>query len=116
MAQRTSAGQVIHVNWSGFLSMFDFLGAVRVRIRAVACQRLAQLRNPALALIPAAVLAGCVQIAPPLAGPDPADPGVRVRGASYRSTVAPYTSLRPASPVGWKEHNQGVTPPAAKSE
>ena len=96
--------------------MFDFLRAARARMRAIVCKRLAQLRNPALALIPAAVLTGCVEIAPPLAGPDPADPGARIRGASYRSTVAPYISLRPASPVGWKEQNQSVTPPPSKSE
>ena len=96
--------------------MFDFLGARRARISAIVCASLAQLRNPALAIIPAAFLTGCAEFAPPLAGPDPADPGVRVRGASYRSTVAPYTSLRPASPVGWKEQNQSVTPPPSKSE
>ena len=31
----------------------------------------------------------------PLAGADPADPGAKVAGVGYRSTIAPYTSLRP---------------------
>jgi len=46
----------------------------------------------------------------PLAGADPADPGAKVAGVGYRSTVAPYTSLRPTTPSGWKEQNRRVTP------
>ena len=97
--------------------MFVFFGANRVRVRAIVCQHLAQMRNFAVAAVPLAVLTGCMAATVPLVGPpDPADPGVKVRGVSYRSTLAPYTSLRPASAVGWKEQNRGVTPPAAKPE
>ena len=45
----------------------------------------------------------------------PADPNVPVAGVSYRSGIAPYTSMRPTAPSGWKEQNQRVTP-TPKSE
>ena len=40
---------------------------------------------------------------------------VPVAGVSYRSGIAPYTSMRPTAPSGWKEQNQRVTP-TPKSE
>jgi len=46
----------------------------------------------------------------PLAGPDPSDPRARTPAASYRSTVAPYESLRPVEPAPWHEQNRQVTP------
>lgn len=58
----------------------------------------------------ATALGGCALPSAPLAGADPADPGARVAGAGYRSTIAPYTSFRPAEPSGWREQNQRVTP------
>ena len=45
-----------------------------------------------------------------LAGADPADPAARVAGVGYRSTIAPYTSLRPSTPSSWRERNDAVTP------
>lgn len=63
----------------------------------------------ALAIVVLA-LAGCAARSAPLVGADPADPGARVAGVGYRSTVAPYSSLRPTTPSGWKQQNQRVTP------
>jgi hypothetical protein len=58
----------------------------------------------------ASTLAGCMPATVPLAGADPADPNVRVAAVGYRSTVAPYTRLRPTAPTGWREHNERVAP------
>jgi hypothetical protein len=58
----------------------------------------------------ALVLGGCMPTAVPLAGADPADPGAKVAGVGYRSTVAPYTSLRPTAPSSWREQNDRVAP------
>lgn len=65
--------------------------------------------------VAAAALGGCTAQTVPLAGADPADPGAGVASVGYRSTVAPYVSLRPTSPSGWREQNQRVTP-SPKSE
>jgi hypothetical protein len=48
----------------------------------------------------------------PLAGDDPADPGAKVAGVRYQSTVAPYASSRPStpSPDTWRQRNDGVAP------
>lgn len=46
----------------------------------------------------------------PLIGADPADPGVKVAQVGYRSTIAPYTSLRPTAPAPWRMQNERVTP------
>jgi hypothetical protein len=58
----------------------------------------------------AMALSGCVPQTISQVGADPADPGARVAGVGYRSTIAPYASLRPTTPSGWKEQNQRVTP------
>jgi hypothetical protein len=60
----------------------------------------------------AASLAGCMPRSVPLAGADPADRGVKVAGVRYRSTIAPYASLRPStpSPDAWRERNDGLAP------
>lgn len=59
----------------------------------------------------AALAAGCA--ADPssrVAGSDPSDPRVPVPVASYRSTIAPYESLRPVDPLPWPQQNQQVAP------
>jgi hypothetical protein len=78
--------------------------------RAVA--RLFQSRFGRLATVPvlALLLAGCDPPAPPLAGPDPSDPGARAPRVGYRSTIAPYKSQRPVEPGPWDEQNQRVAP------
>jgi hypothetical protein len=54
--------------------------------------------------------AGCTPAITRLAGADPADPAARIAGVGYRSTIAPYTSLRPATPAPWREQNESVAP------
>ena len=54
--------------------------------------------------------AGCTPATTRVAGADPADPTVRTAGVGYRSTIAPYTSLRPSTPAPWRERNDSVTP------
>jgi hypothetical protein len=63
------------------------------------------------AVIAIAVAAtGCTPATTHVAGADPADPAARVAGVGYRSTVAPYTALRPSAPAPWRERNERVTP------
>lgn len=56
------------------------------------------------------MLGGCMPTTGPLAGADPADPNSRVAGVGYRSTVAPYSSLRPTAPTSWREQNDRAAP------
>jgi len=60
--------------------------------------------------VAALMLGGCMPTTVPLAGADPADPNARVAGVGYRSTIAPYTSLRPTAPSSWREQNDRVAP------
>jgi len=64
---------------------------------------------PLLAAI-ALALSGCMPAATQLAGADPADPAAKVAPVGYRSTIAPYTGLRPAAPAPWRGRNDAVTP------
>lgn len=64
---------------------------------------------PLLAVI-ALALSGCMPAVAPLTNADPADPAARVARVGYRSTIAPYTSLRPAAPAPWRERDGGVAP------
>ncbi|QAU48931.1 hypothetical protein [Bradyrhizobium guangzhouense] len=64
---------------------------------------------PLLAVI-ALTLAGCMPATTSLATADPADPAAKIARVGYRSTVAPYASLRPAVPAPWRERNDAVTP------
>ena len=57
----------------------------------------------------ASVLGGCIPVTP-LIGADPADPAVPVPAVRYRSGVAPYVSMRPTAPSGWKDQNERVAP------
>ena len=61
-------------------------------------------------VVTALTLAGCLPMTVPLAGAGPADPGAKVAGVGYRSTVAPYTSLRPTAPSSWRKQNDRVAP------
>lgn len=76
-----------------------------------AAVRLFKLRVGILASASVALLAlgGCMP-ATVIARPDPADPAARVSPVGYRSTIAPYTSLRPVSPASWRERNEEVAP------
>jgi hypothetical protein len=74
--------------------------------------KLFDIRLRGLAAMTAAgmALGGCMPTTVPLAGADPADPGAKVAGVGYRSTVPPYTSLRPVAPSSWREQNDRVAP------
>jgi hypothetical protein len=96
--------------------MFAQLGAILAAVRSVVEKLFGnRFRTIAGTAATALALSGCMQTAAPLAGPDPADPNVRVAGVSYRSGIARYTRMRPTAPSGWKEQNQRVTP-SPKSE
>lgn len=58
----------------------------------------------------ALTLSGCMPATTSGAGADPADPAAKAARVDYRSTVAPYTSLRPAAPAPWRERNDVVSP------
>ncbi|NEV01262.1 hypothetical protein [Bradyrhizobium uaiense] len=102
--------------------MFSHLGA---RLAAVATRlgnrlgnRLGRRALPtflsrmAAAILMTAPLAGCISDARPVAvAGNPANPSARTAGVGYRSTIAPYESLRPSTPLPWRERNDGVTPP-----
>jgi hypothetical protein len=91
--------------------MLAQLGAILAAVGSVA-ETIFGIRVRALAgmAVTALTLAGCIPAAVPLAGADPADPGAKVAGVGYRSTVAPYTSLRPTAPSSWREQNDRVAP------
>jgi len=65
--------------------------------------------GPLLAVI-ALALSGCMPATTQVAGADPADPAAKVAPAGYRSTIAPYTGLRPATPVPWRDRNDAAAP------
>ncbi|HLG82666.1 MAG TPA: hypothetical protein VKY22_16765 [Bradyrhizobium sp.] len=88
--------------------MFAPFPAKRAAVRA-ARGRAPVNRRLAAALTAAMLLSACVPVTP-LAGNDPADPAAKVAAAGYRSTIAPYTSLRPATPARWRERGDGDTP------
>ena len=69
-----------------------------------------RLRTSAGLAVAVLMLGGCMPTTVPLAGADPADPAARVAGVGYRSTVAPYSSLRPTAPSSWREQNDRVAP------
>jgi hypothetical protein len=68
-----------------------------------------QLAIGAILVAIAVSASGCMQATAKLAGADPADPAAKVASVGYRSTIAPYQSLRPATPAPWRERNDSVT-------
>lgn len=58
----------------------------------------------------ALALSGCMPATTQIASADPAAPAARVAPVGYRSTIAPYSSLRPATPAPWRGRNDAVTP------
>ena len=55
-------------------------------------------------------LSGCMPATTQVAAADPSDPAARIAPVGYRSTIAPYSSLRPATPAPWRGRNDAVTP------
>ena len=91
--------------------MLAQLGAILAAVRSVV-EAIFGIRFRTLAgiFVTALTLAGCLPTTVPLASADPADPGAKVAGVGYRSTIAPYTSLRPTAPSSWREPIDGVAP------
>ena len=58
----------------------------------------------------AIAVSGCTPATVRVAGADPADPAATAARVGYRSTIAPYTSLRPSTPAPWRERNDSVAP------
>jgi hypothetical protein len=91
--------------------MSSQLSAKSARIARVDGRRFLSALAVGAALFAAAIaLAACMPETTQFARADPADPAARVAGVGYRSTIAPYTSLRPATPAPWRERNDAVTP------
>ena len=87
------------------------LGAMLAAVHSVAVKRFITRSRTLTSLAAAALMLGaCMPATVPLAGPDPSDPGAKVAGVGYRSTVAPYMSLRPTTPSAWREQNDRVAP------
>lgn len=84
------------------------------RMPARTLRRAASVRaalGAAAVALAAALAAACTADPPiPVVGSDPSDPRTRVPVTSYRSTVAPYESLRPVEPAPWLQQNQQVAP------
>lgn len=68
------------------------------------------LRAGAILFAVATTASACMPQSARLTAADPADPAARAKGVEYRSTIAPYSSLRPATPAPWRERNENVTP------
>lgn len=73
-------------------------------------RRRARMQVAGASIALAMLLAGCNPKTTQLAARDPADPAAPVPTVGYRSTIAPYTSLRPATPAPWRERNEQVAP------
>jgi hypothetical protein len=97
--------------------MLAQLGAIRAAVHSVV-ETIFDIgfRIPAAMAVMAVTLGGCLPATVPLAGADPADPGAKVAGVGYRSTLAPYSSLRPAAPSSWREQNDRVAPARKSGE
>jgi hypothetical protein len=61
-------------------------------------------------------VASCTPATTRMAGADPADPAARTAGIGYRSTIAPYTALRPSPPAPWRERNDSVAPRSGRQQ
>ena len=90
--------------------MLAQLGAILAAVHSVKTIFAVRFRIFARMAVMAVTLGGCLPATVPLAGADPADPGAKVAGAGYRSTIAPYNSLRPTAPSSWREQNDRVAP------
>ena len=91
--------------------MLAQFGAKIAAVRTVAARQFrSRYAIPAAFLAAAFMLGGCLPTTVPLAGADAADPSARVAGVGYRSTIAPYRSLRPTTPSSWRDQNDRVGP------
>jgi len=81
--------------------------------RALAVRRAVRTFRRRLLLAAGLALAVAACAPPPLAGPDPADPNVRVPPAAYRSPIPASGPRRPVEPSAWQGEG-GAPAPAAK--
>jgi hypothetical protein len=58
----------------------------------------------------ALLIAGCSSLPADERAMVVADPATPVGAVGYRSTIGPYTSLRPVDPAPWRELNDRVAP------
>jgi hypothetical protein len=63
-----------------------------------------------MALAVATTLSACMPAIVPLVGREPADPAAKVAGVDFKSTIAPYTSMRPSTLAPWRERNESAAP------
>jgi hypothetical protein len=91
--------------------MLTHLGAILAAALSVAETLFGiRLKTSAGLAVTALILGACTPTMVLLAGADPADPNARVAGVGYRSTIAPYNSLRPTAPSSWRQQNDRVSP------
>ena len=81
------------------------------RAAASAARRRAFNRSIAAAIATATLVSGCAPATAPLARRDPADPAAKVAAVRYRSTLAPYTRLRPATAAPWGARDGNAAQP-----
>jgi hypothetical protein len=91
--------------------MFALFGA-KFAVADAACGRHYKFNlRASAAIVAAGLLTACLPASIARAGShDPADPAARVAAVRYRSTIAPYTSLRPTTPTLWRQRSESVTP------
>ena len=91
--------------------MLALFGAIIAAVRSALETRFGlRFRMIAVTVVVIAPLVGCIPAGGALVGADPADPSARVAAVGYRSTVAPYTSLRPTTPKAWRDQNERTAP------
>ena len=92
--------------------MFAQLGAILAAVGSVVVKTTHRIRFRTLAgmAVVTVSLVGCIPTGGTLIGADPADPAAKVAAVGYRSTVAPYTSLRPTSPETGRKQNERAAP------
>lgn len=92
--------------------MLAQFGANFAAVQSVASKFYRKKLNLARAVVLLAISSAVSGCAVPIAlnGRDPADPQAKVAAVGYRSTVAPYTSLRPTAPSSWRQLNDSVAP------
>jgi hypothetical protein len=95
--------------------MFARLGAQLAAVDSAGGRHLRfYFRTLAAMAATAVALTGCMPETTRLAGADPADPSAKVAGTGYRSTIVPYTEMRPSAPApsreSWRERNDSVAP------
>jgi len=92
--------------------MLAQLGAILATVRSAVVKTTLLIRFPTLAgmAVVTGSLVGCIPAGGTLRGADPADPTATLAAVGYRSTVAPYTSLRPMTPETGQKHNKRAAP------